>query len=137
MSSKIKVIPCSGMGKVYGLMARESALRVIKDLRPKDAETICLAYLVTGDQEAREQIEGKSCITLDGCPAMCAAKNVEMAGGIVKEEMKMIDVMKEHKGAKPGTPTELTEEGWQIVNEIADRVAAKVEKLAQDKEREE
>jgi len=137
MSSKIKVIPCSGMGKVYGLMARESALRVIKDLRPKDSETICLAYLVTGDQEAREQIEGKSCITLDGCPAMCAAKNVEMAGGIVKESVRMIDVMKEHKGAKPGTATELTEEGWQIVDEIADRIAAKVEKLAQEKEREE
>ena len=137
MSNKIKVIPCSGMGKVYGLMARESALRVTKELLPKDSETMCLAYLVTGDQEAKEQIEGRICITLDGCPAMCAAKNVEMAGGIVKEEVKMIDAMKEHKGVKPGTATELTVEGWQIVDEIADRIAAKVEKLAQEKEREE
>ena len=137
MSSKIKVIPCSGMGKVYGLMARESALRVIKELRPQDSETMCLAYLVTGDQEAKEQIEGRSCITLDGCPAMCAAKNVEMAGGIVKEEIKMIDAMKAHKGVKPGTATELTAEGWQIVDEIADRIAAKVEKLTQEKEGEE
>ena len=28
---KFKVIPCSGMGKVYGLVARESALTVVKN----------------------------------------------------------------------------------------------------------
>ncbi|MCL6582397.1 MAG: putative zinc-binding protein [bacterium] len=134
MFSKIKVIPCSGMGKVYGLLARESALRVTQNLRPQECETMCLAYLVTGDQEAREKIEGKNCITLDGCPAMCAAKNVEMAGGIVVDKMKMIDIMKEYKGAKPGTATELTEEGWQIVDEIAERIAAKVKKLAKEEE---
>ena len=26
--SKVKVIPCSGIGKVFGLMAREAALQV-------------------------------------------------------------------------------------------------------------
>ena len=30
--SKVKVVACSGMGKVYGLMAREAALQVITRL---------------------------------------------------------------------------------------------------------
>jgi len=112
MSDKIKVIPCSGMGKVYGLVARESALKVIQELCPNESSTVCLAYIVTGDSEAKELIEGQKCITLDGCPAMCAAKNVELAGGVVMEKVRVIDSFRKHKGTKPGTATELAEDGW-------------------------
>ena len=126
MPNKVKVIPCSGMGKVYGLIARESALSVVKNLCPDEAETVCLAYIVTGDEEAKLLIEGKQCITLDGCPAMCAAKNVELAGGNIKQKVRVVDAFKRHKGAKPGTATELTEEGWAISDEIAGEIAGKV-----------
>jgi len=129
MSRKVKVIPCSGIGKVYGLMARESVLKTVKDLCPGESDTVCLAYIVTGDKEAREMIAGKDCITLDGCPALCSKKNAELAGGIVRESLRVVDAFRRHKGAKPGTPTELTEEGWQIVDEIAGEIAGKVNKL--------
>ena len=132
MSDKIKVIPCSGMGKVYGLVARESALKVIQELCPDESSTVCLAYIVTGDQEAKELIEGQKCITIDGCPAMCAAKNAELAGGVVREKVRVIDSFRKHKGAKPGTPTELTEEGWLIVDEIAGEIAEKVKQISRE-----
>lgn len=132
MSEKIKVIPCSGMGKVYGLVARESTLKVIQELCPNDSSTVCLAYIVTGDQEAKELIEGEKCITLDGCPSMCAAKNAELAGGVVLEKVRVIDSFRKHKGAKPGTATELTEEGWLIVDEIAGEIAEKVKLLSRE-----
>ena len=132
MSDKIKVIPCSGMGKVYGLVARESALKVIQELCPNKASTVCLAYIVTGDSEAKELIEGQKCITLDGCPAMCAAKNAELAGGVVIEKVRVIDSFRKHKGAKPGTATELTEDGWMIVDEIASEIAEKVKLLSRE-----
>ena len=131
MSEKIKVIPCSGMGKVYGLVGRESALKVAKDL-PNEAETMCLAYVVTGEDEVKEQIHGKKCITLDGCAAMCAAKSVELAGGDIKEKKRVLDTFKKHKGAKPGTATELTEEGWTISDEIADEIAQKIKALREE-----
>lgn len=121
--SRVKVIPCSGMGKVYGLIARESALSVVADLCPDQAETACLANIVMGDEEARGLVEGKECITLDGCAAMCAAKSVELAGGIMKKKVRVIDTFRRHKGAKPGTATELTDEGWRIVDEIAGEIA--------------
>jgi uncharacterized metal-binding protein len=132
MSEKIKVIPCSGMGKVYGLVGRESALKVVKELCPDQAETMCLAYIVTGDEEVKELIQGKKCITLDGCAAMCAAKSVELAGGDVIEKKRVLDTFRKHKGAKPGTATELTEEGWSIVNEIANEIAEKVNALSKE-----
>ena len=126
MSEKIMIIPCSGMGKAYGLVGRESTLRVVRELCPDEACTICLAYLVTGDEDASVHIRGRRCITLDGCPTMCAAKSVTLAGGDVRKKMKVIDAFKRHKGAKPGTATELTEEGWLISDEIADEIAAAV-----------
>ena len=121
--SKVKVIPCSGMGKVYGLVAREGALSVVMNLCPDQAETVCLANIVMGDEEARGLVEGQQCITLDGCTTMCAAKSVELAGGIMKRKIRVIDTFRRHKGAKPGTATELTDEGWTIVDEIAGEIA--------------
>lgn len=132
MSEKIKVIPCSGMGKVYGLVGRESVLKVVKELCPDKADTVCLAYIVTGDDEANELIKGKKCITLDGCPAMCSAKSVELAGGDIIEKRRVLDTFRKHKGAKPGTATELTEEGWSIVDEIADEIAEKVNAFSKE-----
>ena len=129
MSRKVKVIPCSGIGKVYGLIARESVLKTVKVLCPGESETVCLAYVVTGDKEAREMIEGQDCITLDGCPSLCSKKNAELAGGIVRESVRVVDAFRRHRGTKPGTPTELTTEGWEIVDEIAGETAGKIKTL--------
>ena len=123
MDKKVKVVPCSGIGKVFGLMAREAVLETVIELCPEKSETVCLAYLVTGDKEVKEQIEGFNCITVDGCPKMCAAKNVSIAGGIVIEEIKVLDTVKEHKGKKFGSPTQLDADGEVVVNEIAAKIA--------------
>ena len=133
MSNKVKVIPCSGMGKVYGLIAREVALQSAQKC-PNDAGTVCLAYIVTGDEEAKTLIEGKKCITIDGCPAMCAAKNAEIAGGLVQDKVRVVDAFRRHKGAKPGTATELTNEGWEIVDEITEEIVTKVKEINKEAE---
>ena len=129
MDKKVKVIPCSGIGKVYGLMAREAALKTVIELVPEKAETVCLAYIVTGDQEAKEKIEGFDCITVDGCPKMCAAKNVTLAGGHIIEEIKVLDTVKEHKGKKFGTPTQLDADGEMVIGEIAVKIAQKINEI--------
>jgi uncharacterized metal-binding protein len=126
MDNKVKVIPCSGIGKVYGLMARESALKTVLELCPEKSETVCLAYIVTGDKEAKAKIEGFDCITVDGCPKMCASKNVSLAGGKVIEEVKVLDTVKEHKGKKFGSPTQLDDDGEVVTNEIAVKIAARI-----------
>ena len=126
MDKIVKVIPCSGIGKVYGLMAREAALETVFDLCRETSETVCLAYIMTGDEEVRKKIEGFVCITVDGCPKMCASKNVSIAGGIVIEEIKVLDTVKEHKGKKFGSATMLEADGDIVVSEIAKKIAKKI-----------
>ena len=129
MDKKVKVIPCSGIGKVYGLMAREAALKTVFELLPEKSETMCLAYIVTGDKEAKEKIEGLDCITVDGCPKMCASKNVTIAGGKVIEEVKVLDTVKEHKGKKFGSATQLDADGELVIDEIAAKIAKKINEM--------
>ena len=129
MDKKVKVVPCSGIGKVYGLMAREAVLKTVLELCPEKSETVCLAYIVTGDKEVREKIEGFNCITVDGCPKMCASKNVSITGGIVIEEIKVLDTVKEHKGKKFGSPTQLNDDGEAVINEIAGKIAKKINEI--------
>ncbi len=129
MDKKVKVIPCSGIGKVFGLMAREAALKTVFELIPERSETVCLAYIVTGDKEAQEKIEGFNCITVDGCPKMCASKNVSLAGGKVIEEVKVLDTVKEHKGKKFGSPTQLDADGEVVTDEIAAKIVKRINEI--------
>ena len=120
---EVLVIPCSGIGKVHGLISREAVYHVTDKLLPEQADTICLALLVTGDSETRQKVQETPCITLDGCPKLCAQKNVELSGGKIAKGIRVYDVMKRHRGANFGTATALSEEGWTVVEELAAEVA--------------
>ena len=132
--SKVKVISCSGIGKVFGLMARETALKVTNELKPNETETVCLGHIVTGDADAKEKIDGYPCITIDGCPKLCAAKNAALAGGIVKAQYRTVDEMRNHRGVDAGTATALTEDGWKIIDELSEKVCSKVDEILKEAE---
>lgn len=132
--SKVKVIACSGIGKVFGLMTREATLQVTNNLLPENAETVCLAHVVTGEADATEKVKGCACITVDGCPALCSAKSVEQAGGIIKAKFRSVDEMRNHRGVDAGSATALTEDGWKIVDEFAEKIAAKVKELVEEEQ---
>jgi uncharacterized metal-binding protein len=119
----VLVIPCSGVGKVHGLISREAVYHVVDKLLPGRADTVCLALLVTGDAETRQKVQTTPCITLDGCPKLCALKNVELSGGKIAQGIRVYDAMKRRRGANFGTATTLSEEGWAVVEELADEVA--------------
>jgi uncharacterized metal-binding protein len=120
---EVLVIPCSGIGKVHGLIGREAVYYVTDRLMPKQADTVCLALLVTGDAESRQKVQKSRCITLDGCPKLCAQKNVELSGGKIAKGIRVYDVMKRHRGANFGTAIALSEGGWTVVEELAAEVA--------------
>ncbi len=120
--AQVLVVPCSGIGKVHGLISRETVYHVTDRLMPDQADTVCLALLVTGDPETRQKVQKTPCITLDGCPKLCALKNVEMSGGKIAKGIRVYDAMKRHRGANFGTATVLSEEGWAVVEELATEV---------------
>ena len=130
--SKIKVIPCSGIGKVFGLLARESVLMVTQEKCPNETETLCLAHVVTGDDEVVAKIKGATCITMDGCSKYCARKSVEAAGGEVEHSYKVPDYIKPHRREDHGTGTYLTEDGWKFVDELAGIMAKTVNEMQEE-----
>ena len=119
----VLIIPCSGIGKVHGLISREATYLVTDELAPEQTDTICLALLVKGDPEALGAVKAQTCITIDGCPKACAEKNVQIAGGHAAKAVQVTEALKKHHGAKPGSATDLTDEGWTITREIAAMVA--------------
>jgi uncharacterized metal-binding protein len=128
-AGRLLVIPCSGVGKVLGLMSREAAFRVTDTLLSGKADTVCLALLVTGDPETRHKVQSRPCVTVDGCHKLCALKNVEMAGGKVALGVRAYDSLKRLKGGQFGTATTLSEDGWKVVDEIAAEIVDKTRSL--------
>jgi uncharacterized metal-binding protein len=130
----VLVIPCSGIGKVHGLISREATYLVADEMAPNETNTLCLALLVKRDPEAMEAIKNQLCITIDGCPKACAEKNVEMAGGHAAKAVQVTEAFKRHHGAKPGTATDLTEDGWAIARDVAQEVVDETARLRRERE---
>ncbi len=131
----VLIIPCSGIGKVHGLLSREATYLVTDELAPKETDTLCLALLVKGDPEAVADVQTHRCITIDGCGKACAQKNVTLAGGTVAKAVQVAAALKDHRGAQPGSGSTLTKDGWVIAREIAETVVAEAARLGSGKEK--
>ncbi len=130
----VLVIPCSGIGKVHGLIGREATYLVTDELAADRTNTLCLALLVKGDAEAVDAVQTHACITIDGCAKACAQKNVEMSGGRVEKAIQVAEAFRNYRGAKPGNATALTEEGWTITKDIAGAVACEAARMSEQAE---
>lgn len=128
----VLIIPCSGIGKVHGLISREAAYLVTDESASDKTDTICLALLVKGDAEAVEAVQSHACITIDGCPKACAQKNVAIAGGRIAKAFQVAEAFKNYTGAKPGNATALTDEGWSITRDLSGAVACEVSNVSVD-----
>jgi uncharacterized metal-binding protein len=126
----VLVVPCSGIGKVHGLMSREATYLVTDECAPDQTDTLCLALLVKGDRDAVAAVRSHACITIDGCAKACAEKNVAMAGGRVAKAVQVAEAFRNHRGAKPGNATALTDDGWLITREIAEAVVCEAASLS-------
>jgi len=110
-------------------MSREAAYLVTDEIAPQKADVVCLALLVKGDEKTLAAVQVGPCITIDGCGKACAQKNVEFAGGEVAQALQTGRFLAKHRGAQPGTGSELTDEGWGIAREIAQAGADEVDRL--------
>jgi len=129
MNRPILVIPCSGIGKVYGTVGRDAALQVVEELRPGATETMCLSLLVMGDEAARRRVQGAQTVTIDGCALACARKNVEMAGGQVGAAVMVLDVYRRHRHLKSQAVTFLDENGQELANRVAEETVRAIDAL--------
>jgi len=127
---KVVVLPCSGIGKTFGSVARETTYELVDRLRPGVAVTTCLPLLVIEDPEAVRLVRENPVITIDGCPNDCARKSVEAAGGRPVRSLRAINFYKAHRDLKPEGISELNEAGRKLSEVAAGELCPVVEELA-------
>ncbi len=129
MKKRICIVPCSGIGKSYGSVARESAFVVTEDLRPETTRIIALSRLVPDDSDVRADIAQAEAITIDGCKLACAAKVVTATGGKVTHALQVLDSYRRHRDLKPAGIAELNESGKKLAAVLAEEVATLVDQM--------
>jgi uncharacterized metal-binding protein len=131
LTGTILVIPCSGIGKVFGTISREATYTVVEDLKKGKTETVCLSLLVMGDEETRNLVKTHQCIAVDGCPAECSRKNIELSGGKLAVGFRVVDLFREHIDLKTQNVTFLDKNGKKLAEIMAQKIASKVDELNQ------
>jgi uncharacterized metal-binding protein len=126
---KVVVVPCSGIGKAFGTVAREAGYELCDELRPERTRLVALSKLVLGDKEAQDQVRQNPAITIDGCKLACAAKLVKHHGGTPAREIAVIDSYRQHKELKAEGIAELNPQGKQLARVMADELAKVVDTL--------
>ena len=129
MKPNALIIPCSGIGKTLGSVAREAAFRVTEDLCPETSRLMPLSLLVLGEEETRNTLASAPVIALDGCAKSCAAKVAAERGGSVSHALQVSDLFKRHRELKPEGIAELNEAGHQLAQALAEEVAALVDRM--------
>jgi uncharacterized metal-binding protein len=132
MKEKVRIVPCSGIGKSYGTVAREGAYVVTEDLCPEKTELVPLALLVVGEDETRAAMSGARAIAIDGCKLACAAKVVAESGSTVAHGLQVLDVFRRHRDLKPSGIAELDENGHKLAHVLAEEVKGLVESMTGD-----
>ena len=125
--AKVVIVPCSGIGKPFGTVAREAAYEVCDSLRPDATRLVALSKLVLGDDEARNSVAQSPVITIDGCPKMCASKMVRQSGGTLIRETTVFDAFRRHRELKPDGIAELNDQGLQLAKLMALEIAGVVD----------
>ena len=127
MKRQVLIIPCSGIGKTYGTVAREGAHIVTEDLCPKTTRLVPLALIVLGDQEVKQVLAKSPAIAIDGCKLSCAAKVVAESGGTVAHALQVLDVYRSHRELKPAGIAALNEAGQKLAQTLAAEVSSLVD----------
>jgi uncharacterized metal-binding protein len=130
MTRKALIVPCSGIGKTYGSVAREGAYIVAEDLRPQSTRLMPLALVLLENEEVQQTLAGSPAIAIDGCKLACAAKVVAESGGTVAHAIQVLDVYRRHRDLKPAGIAELNEAGQELAKALADEVSGLVDGIA-------
>jgi uncharacterized metal-binding protein len=129
LSDPFLIIPCSGIGKPFGTISRETTYCVVEDLKKGETDTICLSLLVMGDEHAKLSVTSHKCIAIDGCPNECAKRNLELADAKLAANFRVVDILRKSRNLKPKNVTFLDEDGRKLARLLAEKIAAKIDEL--------
>jgi len=126
---KVVIVPCSGIGKSFGTVAREAGYDLVEDLRPEQTRLVALSKLVLGDEESKDIVATHPAVTIDGCKLNCAAKMVRESGGRIAQEVAVQEVFRRHKALKPEGIAGLNPAGQSLARVLAEELTPLVDTL--------
>ncbi|MHA1251138.1 MAG: putative zinc-binding protein [Candidatus Helarchaeota archaeon] len=127
------ILPCSGIGKVFGSIGREAAYIVVDELAKDKTEIECLPLIVKGKKEIIEKIKNNKVIVIDGCPMRCSYNDVNEAVGKVDAQFMSIDIVKENRDLKPENQIiPIGENTKKLSRLLAEKIALKVDELLEE-----
>ncbi len=132
MKEKFWIVPCSGIGKSFGTVAREGAYVLTEELCPGQTRVMPLALVVLGEEATREAMAEARAITIDGCKLSCAEKVVAQAGGTVAHAVQVLDVLRRHRDLKPSGIAALDENGHRLARALAEELKGFVDSREAD-----
>ena len=139
MSEKrVYIIPCSGIGKVFGSISRETAYIVVNELAKGKAVLECLPLIVKGKKKVIDTLKLNKVIAIDGCPLKCSFNNLMENVGNVDAQFMTTDIVKENRDLRPETSIMPIGENTKILSKkLAEKVAQKVDDLLKQNEEDE
>jgi len=127
----ICILPCNGLDKSLGVIAREVSLKVIE--KNSDVQLICPVLLNNGDEKYETLIQTAKIIIINGCMTRCPTKLIEERKLKPFKQIMIPDMSKKYK-VKPTKDLILNEENIKLAELIANEIITDLNKINQEKE---
>lgn len=114
MNEKYALLPCNGLDKCAGAMAREIAIRMSE---ASGSEIICPVLFREADARYRRLAEKLPLLVIDGCATRCASKLAAAKGLKVARKVTVAEETKK-MGIKPGDSLRLGEKELKVVEHL-------------------
>ena len=129
ISKKVGIVSCSGEDLPGGTVSRLASRKVLDELKPGQAVTICLPLFVAGGEEERSFAKNFPTITVDGCEKRCAQKSTEALSGKPGKSLLIPEILNKRGMAAPTKRRNLGPEEREAVQAVAEEIAQAVEEL--------
>lgn len=134
-NKKVYIIPCSGIGKVFGSIGREAAYITVNELAKNKSELECLPLVVKGKPEVIDKLKSNKVIVIDGCPLKCSYNDVLEAVGKVDAQFMSTDIVKENRDIKPEQEIiPMGKNAKKLSHKLAEKIAQKIDELLENEE---
>jgi len=132
-NKKVYIIPCSGIGKVFGSIGRETAYIVVNELAKDKTALECLPLIVKGKKEVIKALKENKVIAIDGCPLKCSYNDLMEAVGKVDAQFLTTDIVKDNRSLKPEPSIiPVGKNTKQLAIKLAEKVVAEVDNLLEE-----
>ncbi|WP_088187967.1 glycine cleavage system protein GcvH [Desulfosporosinus sp. FKA] len=114
MSKNFAVLPCNGLDKAAGCIAREIALNIVEN---SDCEMICPVLYRIADARYTKIAQEKPLLVIDGCQTRCASKLASEKGLKVNIKL-MVNEEAKNRGIELGDSLRLREKELKLAQDL-------------------